>query len=118
LALKGVHLGHLHLDPIAQLEHAPGAAAHKLAARRVKLIEVVAHAGERNQSAHPQPRYIDKEPEVSHIGDQRRIPRRLRGLKLRVQEGEHLHIPAVAFRVIGVPLGLRDVLRDLLERSL
>jgi hypothetical protein len=42
----------------------------------------------------------------------------MRGLKLRIQEGKHLHIPAVTLRVIGVPLGLGDVLRDLLERSL
>ena len=118
LALEGVHLGHLHLNLIAQLEHAPGAAAHKLTARRVKLIEVVTHAGERHQPAHPQPRNIHKEPEVPHVGDERRIPGRMRGLKLRIQEGEHLHIPAVALGVIRVPLGLGNVLRDFLKRSL
>ena len=42
----------------------------------------------------------------------------MRGLKLRIQKGEHLHIPAVALGVIGVSLGLGNVLRDLLERSL
>lgn len=42
LALEAVHLRHLHLHFVAQLEHAPRAPAQKLAARRVKLIKVVA----------------------------------------------------------------------------
>jgi len=48
LLFEGIHLRHLHLDLIPQLEHPPGAASDKLAARRVKLIEVVAHPGERH----------------------------------------------------------------------
>ena len=91
------------------------APAHKLASRRVKLVEVIAHPGKRHQPAHPQPGHIHEEPEVPHVGDQRRIPRRIRRLKLRIQEGEHLHIPAIALGVIGIALRLGNMIRNLLE---
>jgi hypothetical protein len=115
LPLEGVHLRYLHFNPIAQFEHASRASARKLAARGVELIEIVAQPRERHQPAHSQPRYINKEPKIPHIGDQRFISCRLRGLKLRVQEGKHLHIPAVALRIIGVSLRLGNMIRDLLE---
>jgi hypothetical protein len=115
LPFERVHLRYLHFNPIAQLEHAPRPSAQKLPACGIKLIEIIAQSRERHQPAHSQPRYIYEEPEVPHIGNQRLITCRMRRLKLRVQEGKHLHIPAVALRIIGVSLGLGNMIRDLLE---
>ena len=78
LLLETIHLGHLHLQSIAQLDHSSGASSDDLLTRRVEGIEVVHHRGERHQPAHGQAGHIDEKSKVPEIRDERGIALRTR----------------------------------------
>ena len=116
LALEVVHFGDLHLDVVAELENAAGAASDQLRTGGVELIKIVTQTGERHQAAHAEARDIDKKAEVAHVGDERRVARWIGGFELGIEEGEHFHVPAVALGIIGIAFGLGNVVGSFLER--
>ncbi len=73
LLFEAIHFGNLHLQTIAQLDGAAGAASDDLESRRVEDVEVVRQRGEGHQAAQAQARDIDEKSEVSQVRHQRGI---------------------------------------------
>ncbi len=82
---------------------------------RVKLIEIVAQAGERNQAAHAQTGHIHEETEVAYVRNQSRVALRLGGAELCLQKRKHLHVLAIALGVRGITLRFRNMIGHLFE---
>ena len=116
LLLEAVHLGHLHLELVSQLNHAPGAPAHEQIPLHIEDKKVIGDCGQRHQPAHRESGHIHEEAEVPHVRDQRGIAHRLTGCQLRLEEGEELHVLAIALGVGGIALGVGDMLGGLHQR--
>ena len=69
LLLERVHLGNLHLDLIADPDHAPGSAANQVIPLRLVDEEIIINGGERHRAAHSRARHIHEEPKVPEVSN-------------------------------------------------
>ena len=112
-----IHLRHLHFHHVAEPDHPAGAAANELTALLVVDIKIVLHGGQRHETAHRQTGHVHKEAEIQQIRHQGRITGRLAGSQLRLEEGKHLYIFAIAFGISRIAFGVRNVLGGFLQRQ-
>jgi hypothetical protein len=73
LFLETVHPGDLHVQSVAQLDDAAGAAPDDLKTGGVEDVKVVLQFRKRHQPAHGQPRHIDEKPEIPQVCYQRGV---------------------------------------------
>ena len=83
-------------------------------ARRYCTVNLAADSAD--QPAHREARDVHEESEVAHVNYQRGIRWRFRHRQLRLKEGIHLHVLAVAFGVGGIAFGVGDVFGGFLQR--
>ena len=106
LLFEAVYFENSHFHFVAQFDDVAGAAAYEMVAGWFKHVEIILDGRKMHQPAHAQCGHVNEKAKVAQINNQSGILRRLAGLQLRFEEGEHFDVFAVSFRIGGIAFGV------------